>query len=465
MSALLRLTDVVAWTDGTLRAGDPQTKLAGVSIDSRTLLPGQLFVAIRGARLDGHRYLAGARERSAAAFLVQRGCWEGFAPGALGLVEVANTTRGLGDLAAGHRAGFDGPVVAITGSNGKTTTKEMCATILGLRAPCLKNEGNLNNQWGLPLSLLRREDRHRSVVVELGTNQPGDIAQLAAIARPGVGVFLNVGTAHMELLGSQEGIAREKGALLEALEPGGVAVLNAEDPRVLGQASRTRARVVTFGRTPEAHVRAERVARVGDRGFAFELCAPQGGVAVEVGGLGETTVANALAAAAAALAAGTSLSDVAAGLAQYRPVGGRMERLALPRNVILINDTYNANPQSVAVALRSLVSLKGASRGVAVLGDMAELGVQAAAAHRETGRLAAELGVELLFVLGEHAGEIAAGALEAGMDTERIHVGKDHKETAARVREVLRGNDWVLVKGSRVMRMERIVQALTAAEG
>ncbi len=465
MSAALHVADVVAWSGGVLRHGDADAALTGVSLDSRTIEAGQLFVAIRGERLDGHRFLAGARERGAAGFLVERGRAEGFDPGAAALVEVDDATQALGDLAREHRARFRGPVVAITGSNGKTTTKEMCAAILGTCAPCLKNEGNLNNQFGLPVTLLRRSERHRAVVVEIGTNAPGEIAMLAAIAQPTIGVITNVAMAHVEGLGSRAGVAREKGALVAALPPEGIAVLNHDDPHVMRQAARTRARIVRFGRGPDADVRAEGVAALGDRGFAFELVAPQGRTGVEVAGLGEPVVANALAASAAALAAGASLADVAEGLAAYRPMGGRMEPVAGPRNVIVINDTYNANPQSVAAALRSLVELKGSSRGVAVLGDMAELGEQAHEAHRETGRLAARLGVDLLFLLGELAGETAAGALETGMEPERVHVGKDHAETAARVREVLRGDDWVLVKGSRSMRMERVVQALTGGEG
>jgi UDP-N-acetylmuramoyl-tripeptide--D-alanyl-D-alanine ligase len=461
-----RAGEAVTWTGGRLRQGDPEAVLRGVSIDTRTLAAGGLFVAIRGPSHDAHDFLDAALARGAAGLLIERGReLPAACPAALPVVEVDDTTRALGALAAGHRAGFDGPLVAITGSNGKTTTKEMCAAILSVAKPCLRTRGNLNNQYGLPLTLLERGAEHRAVVVEIGMNHRGEIAPLAAIARPGVAVITNVGTAHVEHLGSREEIAREKGDLVAGLAPGGVAVLPADDPLALAQGERAPGRVVTFGRGADAGVRAESVVALGERGFAFELVAPEGRAPVQVAGLGLHTVANALAAAAAALAAGASPADVRAGLAEFRPVGGRMERLALPRNIIVINDTYNANPQSVEMALRSLAELKGRSRAVAVLGDMGELGAGATQAHVAVGRLAAELGIDFLFALGAHAPSLAKGALEAGMDPARVRVARDHAEASAEVGLLLQKDDWVLVKGSRSMRMERVVESLAAGLG
>jgi UDP-N-acetylmuramoyl-tripeptide--D-alanyl-D-alanine ligase len=459
-----RAADAVAWSGGALLQGSPDAAFEGVCIDTRTLHPGRLFVAIRGPRHDAHAFLADALAAGAAGLVVERGRPLPGETGGIPVVAVEDTTRALGALAHGHRASFDGPLIAITGSNGKTTTKEMCASILGTLSPCLSTRGNLNNEYGLPLTLLERDAVHRSVVVELGMNHRGEIAGLAAIARPTIGVLTNVGTAHIENLGSREEIAREKGDLLAALPAAGVAVVNGDDPLALGQASRTEARRIRFGIGAEAEVRAERVTPLGERGYAFDLLADGRREAVHVAGLGEATVANALAAAAAALAAGCSLVEAAQGLAAYRPVSGRMEPLALPRNIIVINDTYNANPQSMEVALRSLARLRGTSRGVAVLGDMGELGATADDAHRSAGRLVAELGIDFLFALGARAEQTARGALEGGMDPGRVHVGKDHTELGASLRRVLRGNDWVLVKGSRAMRMERVVEALAREE-
>jgi len=465
VSAPFQARDAVAWSGGTLLRGDPDTRFDAVSIDTRTLGPGALFVAIAGPHHDGHDYLAQAASAGAAGLVVHADrALPGGIPTDLPVLGVDDGTRALGALASGHRAGFAGPLVAITGSNGKTSTKEMCAAILGVGAPCLCNEGNLNNEYGLPLTLLRRDAAHRSLVVELGMNHRGEIARLAEIARPTVGILTNVGTAHIEHLGSQDEIALEKGDLVAALTEEGSAVLNADDPRALAQGERTPARVVRFGRGPGADVRPEGLRAANGR-FAFDLCAAQGRVAVEVAGLAETAVANALAAAAAALAAGASLDDVAEGLARYRPVRGRLVPIALPGGGLLVDDTYNANPQSMEVALRILARLVAeasakAARGIAVLGDMGELGESSGCAHRSTGRLAATLGIHHLFAVGERAGEVAEGAVAAGMDPARVHTSRDAGETGAELESMLRPGDHVLVKGSRAMRMERIVARL-----
>jgi UDP-N-acetylmuramoyl-tripeptide--D-alanyl-D-alanine ligase len=458
----IRADDAARWTGGRLLRGDAETLFTGVSTDTRADLAGRLFVALIGERHDAHAFLAQALAGGATGLLVSRP--EAVPAGAkAALLAVPDTTRALGALAAGHRAGFTGPVVAITGSNGKTTTKEMCAAILAGLGSCLKTRGNLNNAIGLPLTLLERDAAHRTLVVEIGMNHRGEIAPLAAIARATVAVITNVGTAHIEHLGSREVIALEKGDLVAALSPTGCAVLNADDPRALAQGERSAARIVRFGVAPHADVRAEHITPLGERGFAFELWMGAEHCPVQVAGLADSTVPNALAAAAAAGAAGATLAQVADGLARYRPPGGRMERVSLPRNIILINDTYNANPQSMQVALESLAKLKGSSRAIAVLGDMGELGEAALEAHRATGTLVATLGLDHLFALGRFARPLAEAAVKAGMASERVHVGETHEQIASGVGELLRGNDWVLVKGSRSMKMERVVEALAAA--
>ncbi|MBW2541334.1 MAG: UDP-N-acetylmuramoyl-tripeptide--D-alanyl-D-alanine ligase, partial [Deltaproteobacteria bacterium] len=318
MTVHFRVEDAVRWTGGRLAAGDATATLSGVSIDSRTVERGALFFAIVGPSHDGHHFLESALERGAAALIVERGRkWPGTP--SVAVIEVEDTTRALGSLAAGHRTAFDGPVVGITGSNGKTTTKEMCAAILSVTAPCHRTPGNLNNQYGLPLSLLGRSEADRSLVVELGMNHRGEIAQLVEIAKPTVGVITNVGTAHIEFLGSREEIAREKGDLIERLPADGAAVLNADDPLVLAQRDRTSARVISFGTTSiDADVRGGDIEWIDDRGYRFELETPAGTGTVEVQGLGPTTVINALAAAAAAFAAGASVTDITKGLANHQ---------------------------------------------------------------------------------------------------------------------------------------------------
>jgi UDP-N-acetylmuramoyl-tripeptide--D-alanyl-D-alanine ligase len=375
-----------------------------------------------------------------------------------------DTTRALGALAAGHRAGFAGPVVGITGSNGKTTTKEMCAAILRERGPCLATQGNLNNQFGLPLTLLRREAEHRALVVELGMNHRGEIAPLAAIASPTVGVVTTIGTAHIEFLGSREAIAEEKGDLTAAIGADGVAVLPGDDPLARAQAKRCRARVVFFGRGDACTVRAADVRADGD-GFAFRAITPHGDVPLRVAGLGEPSVANALAATAACLAAGATLAQVACGLAKYTPAQGRMQQRQLASGALVIDDTYNANPQSMEAALASLARLRGAGRAFAVLGDMGELGAHAEAGHRQIGALAGALRVDGLYPLGKQAPLVREAALGAGLGAARVHLLASHDEIAAALRQTLRAGDVVLVKGSRSMRMERVVEALTGTKG
>jgi UDP-N-acetylmuramoyl-tripeptide--D-alanyl-D-alanine ligase len=405
-------------------------------------------------------------ERGAAALLVESGRTQLDTLAApIPVIGVGDTTVALGALAAGHRSGFRGAVVAITGSNGKTTTKEMCAAILSVAGPCHRTPGNLNNQYGLPLTLLSREERDHSLVVEFGMNHRGEIAQLVEIARPTVGVITNIGSAHIEYLGSREEIALEKGDLVALLPADGTAVLNADDPLVAAQRKRTRARVLSFGSSEDADVREESTAMLDGWGYALKLMTPAGGVSVEVSGLGSTTIANALAAVAAALAAGASLTDIATGLSNYRPIKGRLERRELSGEIVLIDDTYNANPQSTELALRLLAELKGVHRGVAILGDMGELGDTTEVAHREAGRLAATLGIDVLIALGDCAETVASGALTSGMSRECVVVATDHADAGARASAVLREHDTVLIKGSRSMRMERVVEAIVSEKG
>jgi UDP-N-acetylmuramoyl-tripeptide--D-alanyl-D-alanine ligase len=462
MSLPFAARDAAAWTGARIERGDAAHAFTSVSIDTRTLAPGALFVAIRGDHHDAHDFLANALAAGASGLLVERADAVP-ANAALPVLVAADTTRALGALAAGHRASFAGPVVAITGSNGKTTSKEMCAAILRELGPCLATQGNLNNQFGLPLTLLRREAEHRTLVVELGMNHRGEIAPLAAIANATVGVVTTIGTAHIEFLGSRENIAEEKGDLTAAVRSDGVAVLPGDDPLGRAQAKRCRARVVLFGRGADCGVRATNVRPDGD-GFAFTLATPQGEIALRAAGLGEPTVTNALAASAACLAAGATLAQVAAGLAKYAPAKGRMQRVQLASGALVIDDTYNANPQSMEAALASLARLRGSGRAFAVLGDMGELGAHAEEGHRQIGARAGELRIDALYPLGQQAPLLRDAALGAGLDAARIHLLASHDEIASALRKTLRSGDVVLVKGSRSMRMERVVEALSGTK-
>jgi UDP-N-acetylmuramoyl-tripeptide--D-alanyl-D-alanine ligase len=355
-------------------------------------------------------------------------------------------------------------VVAITGSSGKTTTKEMCAAILEAAGPTLKTEGNLNNEFGLPLTLLGRESEHERLVVELGMNHRGEIARLAAVAQPDVALVTNVGVAHIEFLGSQEEIANEKGDLYASLRPGGCAVANLDDPLACAQAGRFDGRILGYSCRDEgeasADVRARGARFVEGGAFAFGLETPAGEATVQVTGLAATTVPNAAGAAAAALAAGAELEHVVDGLAAYRPPPGRMAPHPMPDGATVIDDSYNSNPVSLRSSLEALAALCGSGHGIAVVGDMGELGDTGDGAHRDAGRWASELGIGRVIAVGERAPLVVAGACEAGMDDSHARVAEGPEDASRQVREALEPGGWVLVKGSRAMKLERVVQAL-----
>jgi UDP-N-acetylmuramoyl-tripeptide--D-alanyl-D-alanine ligase len=465
MSVPFRAAQLARWTKGELIQGNGQQLFTSVSIDSRSVDANTLFVAIRGPRHDAHTFLEEVFSAGAAGALIERGSPRTEVATDKPLIAVDDTTAALGLLAKHHRKDFEGPVVAITGSSGKTTTKELCAAILEKMGPCLRTQGNLNNHYGLPLTLLRREPEDEYAVVEIGMNHPGEIAPLVDIANPSIAIITNVGSAHIEHMGSAEAIAEEKGALIENLRPEHVAILNADDPLVMAQAKRTAAKVLRFGFDSSAEFRASVVKRVRD-GFRFQLHTPGGGRLVQVPGTSEVMIPNALAASAAAFSAGASLDHIQAGLASYQGVAGRMQLHSLSEGISIIDDTYNANPESMSAALTSLESLakETGQRAVAVLGDMGELGEHAEEAHRELGKQCAQLNLGQLIAFGTFSEELASSAESAGLRRECISNADHIDDIIRRVNHVLRPNDLILVKGSRSMKMERIVQALRARE-
>jgi len=454
---LFTVQDIVRATRGALVAGDLSIPVTGVSIDSRSLGVGEAFFAIRGHRLDGHAFLADAAGRGAACLVVHT--LQDDAPANVPLVLVEDTTTALGLLAADHRARFSIPVVAVTGSNGKTTTKELIASVLGTRWRVLKPTASFNNQWGLPLTLLRLAPEDEALVLELGTNRPGEIAYLAELARPTVGVVTNVAAVHTEFLGSLAGVCAEKAALVRAVDADGWVALNADDPRVAGMARDAKARVVTYGRAVTAQVRL-----VGDvvedaRGLGFTLEVAGAREPVTLAFAGRHNASNALAAAAAGVALGFSLDEIARGLAAGRPVTGRCVWRAAG-GVRILDDTYNANPVSMRAALETVAARRGTGRLVAVLGDMLELGGIADDAHRELGRAVVAAGADELVGVGRLALLAVEAAREAGI-AEARHA-TTFEDTVAHLLKRLVPGDTVLVKGSRGMRLERVVDALVA---
>ncbi|HWI40435.1 MAG TPA: UDP-N-acetylmuramoyl-tripeptide--D-alanyl-D-alanine ligase, partial [Verrucomicrobiae bacterium] len=402
---MFSIEEVAAATGGMLTGGAGQV-VQRVSTDSRTAAAGDLFVALRGERFDAHDFIDAAAGRGVAAFLVEAGR-EMLVPAAAAAVGVSDTLRGLGDLAAFHRRRFDIPVAAITGSNGKTSTKEMLASILSVSGEGLKTEGNLNNLIGLPHMVLRLHGDHRWAVLEMGMSEPGEIDRMAEIAAPRVGVITNVFPAHLESMGSVENVARAKGELFLRLQPGAVAVYNADDPLVAALPAPPGVDRLSFG-IDAGDVRAEALERLGRLGQRIALSLPTGRVELTLHAFGRHNVANAAAAAAAAVVLGVPAGEIAAGLERFRPYDKRF-RLEDLGSLVLIDDSYNANPASTRAALETLAILKEEGRGIAVLGDMLELGPGSAAAHRETGRIAAST-ADRLYLLGEMGGEVAAGA-------------------------------------------------------
>jgi UDP-N-acetylmuramoyl-tripeptide--D-alanyl-D-alanine ligase len=423
-------------------------------IDTRKLVAGDLFVALRGERLDGHDFLVAAAAAGAAGALVQRS-----SALALPQIVVAEVEAALSAAAVAARARFTAALIGVAGSNGKTTAKEMIAAILSQRGECLATRGNLNNHLGVPLTLLRLGAAHTSAVIEMGANRAGEVAQLSALARPSIGLITNAGAEHLEGFGSLEGAARAEGELVASLPAHGTAVINADDTFAPLWRESTAAQVCSFGLERAADFTAEGLRlSVDERGFAtrFRLRAPRGSIEVALELAGRHNVLNALGAAAAASAAGASLEHIAAGLGSMRAVSGRLQFRRAHAGAWLIDDSYNANPSSVRAALEVLAALPG--RRWLVLGDMAELGEQAAASHREIGELARTLGVERLYTFGALAA-LAAERFGPGAECHR-----DALELARSLERALTEDVRVLVKGSRVNRLERIVTPLVPAE-
>jgi UDP-N-acetylmuramoyl-tripeptide--D-alanyl-D-alanine ligase len=360
-------------------------------------------------------------------------------------------------------------VVAVTGSSGKTTVKEMVSAIFEQRHKVLKTKGNFNNLIGLPLSLLPVEPGHDVAVLEMGMNRPGEIARLAEIAEPDVACITNVQGAHLAGLASIEGVARAKGELFAGMKAWGTLVVNADDVRVRKLARPLRHRKVTFGRSANATVRATRIKSLGEEGMSFTLHIGDWSERVRLASLGAHNVMNALAAAAMAHAVGLAPAEIAAGLASHRPYDKRMQISVLPSGLKLINDAYNANPSSMLAALAAVHNLKGGRRIVAVLGDMLELGSHSVAAHRMVGENAASLDFDYLLTVGEFAGELVAGARAGGMSGEQAHAFASKEAIVAWLAQavqqgVLASGDLILLKGSRGMRMETIAGALSGPE-
>ncbi len=437
--------------------------MSGVGTDTRTLKPGELFFALRGERFDGHDFISAALELGAGGVVCETS-WTGAAApaGAQAVIVVGDTLRALGDMASWWRHNHTAAVAALTGSSGKTTTKEMAAGILDLEGSTLRSRGNFNNLIGLPLTLFGLRGEHRYAVLEMGMNRPGEIARLTEIADPQAGLITNVARAHLEGLGDIRAVARAKAELLDHMSPKGFAILNGDDALLMAEASRFGGDLITFGLGPQNDFRAEKIREMGREGTEFTLVYESGQrIDIRLSAPGRQNVWNALAASALAVKLGASTRNVVRGLAAYRGVPGRFSVMDLPGGAILVDDTYNANPSSLKAALESLEGLAaGEGRIIVCLGDMLELGRETVPAHLEAGRMAAEHGAEYMLVMGDQADHVIRGALDSGFPAGRAHRIRTHEEMADEILDLLEKGDLILLKASRGMQFERVLERL-----
>jgi len=450
--SMLTVQKIKQITRGKVVQGEVSTAITGVSIDSRSVKNGNVFIAIKGERFNGHDFIRAAIRKGAVAVIVSKKI---DSAGDRAIICVGDTTKALGQIAAWHRARFDIPVIAITGSTGKTTTKEMIASVLGTRFKVLKNVRTENNQYGVPLILLKLNASHQIAVLELGTNQPGDIRWLAKISRPTAAIFTNIGESHLAGLKSQGGVFREKIQLIKYMDPGGSIIFNGDD-RYLKAISKKRSgqKIVRFGCGQDADYRARHMVVENNRRLQFKV----GRTQFTINSPATHNVYNALAAISCGLAYKIRYNDIVAALARFKFGDARQEIKKVGR-IWLIDDTYNANPISFESAINTLDALRIKGKRIVVCSDMLELGSQSKALHQSAGKMIGQSATDMVLTIGRHARHIAQTLKQSNGNIEAVHCN-DLKEVHQRLKKVCRPGDAVLVKGSRGMHMERTVKFL-----
>lgn len=459
---------------GKIVQGEPGRVGHGISTDSRKHKRREAFVALKGPNFDGHDFIAKAAKDSAPWVMAEKGRVKIKLPDYVALIEVEDTLAGLGAVARAYRRRFKVKIAAVTGSLGKSTTKEMAAALLSCKGQALKNQGNLNNRIGLPQTLFHLNRGYDFAVLEMGCNMPGEIKSLMEIAEPQAGLITRVAPVHLEGLGSIEGVARAKAEMIAGLSPSGTFILNLDDPLIVSKARGFKGRVIAFSARPDAQFPGESL-HLGDLekdafwGQPRILFTIQRKVAGKKAGspvkfilktLFRHDAVNALAACALARAFAVSLPEAAEKLREYRGLSGRGEVVRARNGAFIMNDTYNASPVAVADSLETLAWWKGPMRGVAALGEMRELGPYAEKYHAEVGERAAALGLAALVALGPHARVMAEAAVKAGLPRDAVIVARDNGEAERLLRKLVQRGDWVLVKGSRALGMEALARAL-----
>lgn len=449
--------EIAKAVSGELVQGDSGKVFDGVSTDTRQIAEGDLFIALSGEKFDAHDFIDSAISGGAGGLIVSRrvdtGSWQG------PVIVVSDTLTALQQLAHYNRTHFKGLVVGVTGSNGKTSTKDMIFAVLEQKFRTLKTQGNFNNHIGLPLTLLKLNNGYGAAVLEMGMRGLGEINLLASITKPDGAVITNIGETHIERLGSVSNIAKAKGEILDHIEPSGFAVLNGDDNNVRGQAGRCRGKVIYYGTGGSLPILAGDISTSDGKSNEFTLTTPGGTIEINLPVPGKHNVLNAMAAAGVGLEAGLSLAEIKNGLERAVLTGMRLE-ITEGRKATIIDDTYNANPASVKAALQILADVGKGRRKVAILGDMYELGQRAAEGHREVGAEAAAIKVDILIAVGKLASDIALGATFTEEPPAEIISLNTNSEVKKYLHKIVRPGDVVLVKGSRGMKLEEIVQEL-----
>src|SRR6202795_2184469 len=451
----LSIFQIAEFASASVSGGDGNVSIDKISTDSRTLKRGELFVALRGENFDGHKFVEAAVKTGAAGAIVDLG-WKGKVPDNFTVIRVEDTLHAYQTVAANYRKSLPLRVLAITGSNGKTSTKDFAAAVLGRRFRVTKTQGNFNNHVGLPRTMLEATSQDEVAVWEIGMNHPGEIAVLSKIAAPDAAIITNIGVAHIEFMGSREAIAAEKGSLAEAIETQGTVILNADDSFSEGIAARTRAKVVSAGTTGGA-VRAIEIRQSAD-GSEFTIVEGAHRCRAQLPVAGTHMVQNALLAVAAGRAFGLSIEECAAGLAAAPLTKARLQIKEIG-GVQFLDDSYNANPDSMKAALRTLVELDVDGKKIAVLGEMRELGTETERGHEEVGEAAAAFGIDHLIGIGEMGAIISRAAEKAGL--EKSNVVGSTSEAAELLLEIAAPGDLILIKGSRLARTEQVIEAFS----
>ncbi len=447
---------------GTLISGKQQTVFSGISTDSRNIKDADLFWALRGDRFDGHEFAQKAVELGAAGVVVEKDHMPEIShPGNPVIIAVDDSLEAFGDLAGWWRHQHNARVSAITGSAGKTTTKDMTAGILEMGNDTLVTQGNFNNLIGLPITLFNLEEKHKNAVLEMGMNRPGEIARLTGIADPDVGLITNVGMAHLEGVGDIHGVAKAKTELLQKISSKATVILNGDDKLLMEAAAPFQKKAVTFGLNRNNDISASEIQNQGRNGITFKLHYQRDTWPIRLGVPGIQNVSNALAASAVCLCLHEPPEHIVEGLSQFIGAKKRFTLVTLPGDVTLVDDTYNSNPSSLRAALKSVADMRGKGERIIVgLGEMMELGKATISAHQKAGRMVAELNAGYFVAIGEHARDMVDGAVESGMDKNRVEAVNSHEEMTNIIENEMRGGDLILLKGSNKINLGKVVERL-----